>query len=704
MGISSRIDGDVAIIAIDNPPVNALAQPVRAALQAAVRAAADDAAVKAIVIHGSGRCFVAGADLREFSAPPRAPLLNDVLLAIESTPKPVVAAMHGMALGGGLELALACHYRCALAGTMIGLPEIKLGLIPGSGGTQRLPRLVGAAPALGMMLTGDPIPAARALELGILDRLVDGGDVAAIGANFARELVARAAPPRRLRELQPEPADTDAALFERERQSRLATDELAGRAIVECVAAAYRQPFDQALALSRRRFEECRDSLASRSLRHLFFAERATALGYRRDARPVQQVAVIGAGTMGSGIATALATSGHAVVLLDPDPAALAAGLERVRAVIDGAVGKGRLDAAEGAAALARLSGAGELAAAADAELVIEAVFESMAVKLEVFRALDRLCRADSVLATNTSTLDVDALAACTGRPQQVVGMHFFSPAQVMRLVEIVRGRASSPAAIATAMAVARRMDKIGVVVGNGFGFVGNRMLYAYGRENQLLLLEGASPAKIDGALRAFGMAMGPNAVGDLAGLDVGYRVRRERADRPTDPRYYRVADLLVEAGRLGQKSGRGAFRYEPGSRTPLPDPEVESMIGAEARRLGIERRAIDDEEIIQRCIYALINEGAALLGEGIAATAADIDVIWCNGYGFPRRRGGPMFHADTVGLSTVLAGIERYARLLGAQNWRPATLLVELASRGSSFVDWDQGRLVARTGTGAPP
>ena len=703
--LNYRVEGGIALIAISNPPVNALAQPLRAELLAAVQSAMADPAARAVVIHGSGRCFVAGADLREFDAPPRAPLLNDVLLAIEACGKLTVAAIHGLALGGGLELALACHYRCATTDARLGFPEIKVGLIPGSGGTQRLPRVVGAAAALEMMLGGAPITAARALEFGIVDRLFEDADVAGAGAAFARELLSKGNAPRRLRDLTPQPVPGDAALFARElsRLTALSADQPAGRAIVECVAAAYAQTFDEALALSRRRFEECRTSLASRSLRHLFFAERAASPAYRDGARPVQDVAVVGAGTMGSGIATSLATAGYDVTLIDQDQAAVDAGLGRVAASLGGAARKGRLTAADAAAAVSRVAGACELGAAAAADLVIEAVFENLAIKQDIFRALDRLCRADALLATNTSTLDIDELAASTTRPQQFVGMHFFSPAHVMRLVEIIRGRASSPAAIAAAMAVARRMDKIGIVVGNCFGFTGNRMLYAYGRENQLMLLEGASPSQVDDALRAFGMAMGPNAVGDLAGLDVGYRVRRERRDRPADPRYFRVADLLVEAGRLGQKTGCGAFRYDPGSREPLPDSAVEALIAAESQRLGIARRAISDTEIVERCSYALINEGAAILGERIAASAADIDVIWCNGYGFPRWRGGPMFHADAIGLPRVLAGIERYARELGAQYWQPAPVLVELAQRGATFAQWDQQQHAGDKPAGAP-
>jgi 3-hydroxyacyl-CoA dehydrogenase len=377
------------------------------------------------------------------------------------------------------------------------------------------------------------------------------------------------------------------------------------------------------------------------------------------------------------------------VTLVDTDARALSAGLERVRSTLSGAVAKGRLDAATAAAAIDRVGMGEALEALRGVDLVIEAVFESLAVKQEVFASLGRICRPGTVLASNTSTLDVDAIAAASRRPADVIGMHFFSPANIMRLVEIVRGQCTAPDVIATARSVTRRMGKLGVVVGNCFGFVGNRMLYAYGRENQFLMLEGATPAGIDSVLEKFGMAMGPNAVGDLAGLDVGYRVRRERKDLPCDPRYYRVADMLVEAGRLGQKTGRGAYLYAQGSRRPVRDVEIEALIGAESRRLGIERRAIADQEILERCVFGLINEGALILSEGIAATPADIDVIWCNGYGFPRFRGGPMFHADTIGLGKVLDGINRFAALHGRGYWTPAPLLVEIAGNGGTFQSW---------------
>jgi 3-hydroxyacyl-CoA dehydrogenase len=415
------------------------------------------------------------------------------------------------------------------------------------------------------------------------------------------------------------------------------------------------------------------------------FAERDSRAG----GRAVDTVGVLGAGTMGSGIAISLATAGLDVVLVDTRQAALSAGMDRLRSTLAAAVQKGRLDAAAAAAAVERVRASDSIDALGNADLVIEAVFESLAVKREVFASLGKICRAGAVLASNTSTLDIDAIAAASGRAADVVGMHFFSPANIMRLVEIVRGTDTAPDVIATARAVTRRMGKLGVVVGNCFGFVGNRMLYAYGRENQLLLLEGAAPAQIDRALETFGMAMGPNAVGDLAGLDIGYRVRRERKDLPDDPRYYRVADLLVEAGRLGQKTGRGAYLYPEGSRKPVRDPDVESLIAAESARLGIERRAISDEEIVNRCLFALINEGALILEQRFAQSPADIDAIWCNGYGFPRFRGGPMFYADTLGTSVVLEGVQGFERALGPRYWTPAPLLRELAASGDTFESW---------------
>jgi 3-hydroxyacyl-CoA dehydrogenase len=412
--------------------------------------------------------------------------------------------------------------------------------------------------------------------------------------------------------------------------------------------------------------------------------------------REVRQVGVLGAGTMGAGIATNLGVAGFDVALVDTSATALGAGMERVRSFIAAAVDKGRLSPQDAELALARVGPQERIDALREMDVVIEAVFESLAVKQEVFASLGRICRESAVLASNTSTLDIDAIAAASGRAADVVGMHFFSPAHIMKLVEIVRGSSTAADVIATAQDLSRRMGKLAIVVGNCFGFVGNRMLYAYGRENQLLMLEGASPAQIDAALESFGMAMGPNAVADMAGLDVGYRVRREHKDRPDDPRYYRVADLLVEAGRLGQKSGRGAFAYVQGSRKPIPDPEVDAMIAAESLRLGIARRVIQDEEIRERCLYALINEGARILQEGIADSPADIDAIWCNGYGFPRSRGGPMTYADTIGPATVLDGIHRFAQIHRTKYWTPAPLLSQICAGAGTFGAW-AGRRTSR-------
>ncbi len=678
--------GTVALVEIENPPVNALALPVRAALLQAIEALDGDVGVAAIVIHGRGRHFIAGADVREFDAPPRPPLLNDVLLRLEACGKPVIAALHGTTLGGGAELALASHYRCATQDLSFGFPEVRLGLLPGSGGTVRLPRLVGIEKALEMMTGGTPVGFAAAVSLGLVDQEV-AGDLRDGAIVYARELVRAGAPVRRVcdRGL----AAPGASAFFGDYRATLSPAAVrvpATLRIVEAVEFAAAQPFRAALARARALFEECRVSSESKALRHLFFAERVASVPGARD---IGRIGVVGAGTMGSGIAISAASAGFDVTLVDTKPEAVAAGIARIHKAFAEAARKGRMTAAAAAAATTRVSGESDLTALATADLVIEAVFENLAVKREVFARLGAACRAGAVLATNTSTLDVEVIADASGRRGDVVGMHFFSPANIMRLLEIVRGRDTAPEVVATALAVGRRLGKIGVVVGNCFGFVGNRMLYAYGRERELMLLEGALPEQIDRALEAFGMAMGPNAVGDLAGLDIGYQVRREWRDRPDDPRFYRISDLLVEQGRLGQKSGRGFYRYETAVRRGQPDPEVATLIRAESARLGIARREIGDPEIVERCMLALINEGARILDERIAARSADIDVVWCNGYGFPRQRGGPMFYADTLGLPHVLERVGHYGATLGARYWQPAGLLERLARTGGSFGSW---------------
>jgi 3-hydroxyacyl-CoA dehydrogenase len=686
-----RRDGDVAVFTFDNPPVNALSQPVRAALLDAVEALDADAAVRAIVIAGAGRGFVAGADVREFDRPPAEPMLPAVLSRLEACGKPVVAALHGATLGGGAETALACHYRCASGDLQLGFPEVSLGLLPGAGGTVRLPRLAGWLAALDLMTRGKPIAIDPAIALGIVDRRIDG-DLVAGAVGWARELADSGMSPRRVLDL-PVPPSRPAQFEEYLRALPASARRLpAPPRIVEALASAAMLPAEAALARARTLFLECLASVESRSLRHLFFAERRPAPdpAFVRD---VSQAAVLGAGTMGSGIAISLATGGIGVTLIDAKQDALDAGLARVNSAIDAAERKGRLDAAAAAAALARVQGSLTLAAVAGADLVVEAVFENLAVKREVFGRLGELAKPGTVLATNTSTLDVDAIAAASGRPADVVGMHFFSPANVMRLVEVVSGRQSSREALATAQAVTRRIGKIAIPVGNAFGFVGNRMLYAYGREKELMMLEGASPEGIDRALQDFGMAMGPNAVGDLAGLDIGFQVRKEWQDKPDDPRFYRVSDRLAELGRFGQKSGRGFYRYDGPGKERAPDPEVTELIRVEADRLGIERRDIDPAEIVTRCILALVNEGARILEAGIAERPDDIDVIWCNGYGFPRHRGGPMFYADSVGLAGVVDAIRALAREHGERYWEPAGLLLRLAAGDATFAGWQAGR-----------
>ena len=690
--VSLQFRDRLAIVTVDNPPVNALSQAVRAGIVAAL----DDvehAGAAAVVLHCAGRTFVAGSDIREFGRPLEPPWLPEVIARVEACERPVVAALHGTILGGGLELALGCHYRIAVPTARMGFPEVNLGLIPGAGGTQRLPRLVGAEQALDMMISGKPVDAAFGARTGIVDRLVESGDLLDGAAKYALELAAREAPPRRIRDLAVELPDEEFFTRYRKRIARRTRGLMSPERIVRCVEASVAEPFDDALAQERSHFMECMASPQSRALRHLFFAEREAGKSATADsgAVPVKQlkhIGVIGAGTMGAGIAYSCLGAGFEVTVLDNDEAALDRGRKSIEKLYAGGVKRGRVSDAAMADGLGRLTTAQAYDAVAAADLVIEAVFENMAAKQEVFARLDRVCRADTVLATNTSTLDVDRIASATSRPNKVVGLHFFSPAHIMRLIEIVRGAATGDSAIVTSLALAKRLRKVGVTVGNCFGFVGNRMLYGYGRESQLLLLEGAAPEHIDSALQDWGMAMGPHAVGDLAGLDVGYRVRRERADLPDDPRFYRVADALVEAGRLGQKTGKGMYLYETGSRTPVPDPEVKALIGNEAAALGIAQRAVGAREIVERCIYALIVEGARILQEGIADGAGDIDVIWVNGYGFPRYRGGPMHYADRIGIDKVCAAVSEFRDRFGSMYWEIPDLLEDLGRRGGRFAD----------------
>jgi 3-hydroxyacyl-CoA dehydrogenase len=681
--VTLRTDGDVAVVTIDNPPVNALKQEVRAGLVNLVSRAAGDSGVAAIVIACAGRTFVAGADITEFGKPALPPTSIDVIEAIEAAPKPVVAALHGTPLGGGLELALACHFRVAAPGTRLGVPEIKLGLIPGAGGTQRLPRLVGMDKAMAMVLSGDPIPVRDALDAGLVDEIVEG-DLVAGAIAFARRVVAEKRPLVLVRDRE-EKLTRDLAVFDAAAANltRRARGQKAPAAAVEALRGAITLPVADALRRERELFRELVAGDQSRAQRHIFFAEREAAklpdlAGVK--APEVRRAAVIGAGTMGGGIAMCFANAGIPVTVVETGAEALTRGLDTVTKNYRISAARGGLAAGEMEARIGRITGATDLEAVADADIVIEAVFEDMGVKQEVFGRLDRIAKAGAVIASNTSYLDIDAIARSTARPQAVVGMHFFSPANVMRLLEVVRGAATSPQTLATAIAVGRKLGKVPAVVGVCHGFVGNRMLRLRGVEAERLLLEGALPQHVDGALTEFGFPMGPFAMGDLAGLDVGWRMRKAQGLSAA------IADQLCERGRYGQKTSRGFFLYEAGSRTPKPDPEVEQLIVETAAQRGIARRAIGKDEIVERLLFPMINEGARILHEGIARRPGDIDVIWVYGYGFPAWRGGPMHYADGVGLPYIRNRLTAFADNTGDERHRPAPLLQELAAAGKGF------------------
>ena len=689
----------VAVIAVNNPPVNALSVGVPQGIVDGVARAGADPAVGAIVLVGAGRGFIAGADISEFFNPPAGEnaTIFDAMDALEGASLPVVAGIHGAALGGGLEVALACHYRCGAAGSQYGLPEVKLGLLPGAGGTQRLPRLIGPERALPLIVGGDFVPDEKARALGIVDRLVDG-DIVDGAVAWARELADSGAPLRRIRDIAtPKPASP--AFFDDFRKSiaRRQRGFLAPFNIVECVRAAVELPFDEGMARERALFDECHKSDKARAQIHLFFAERAAGkipdVPRTTPTRKVERAAVLGAGTMGGGIAMNFVNVGIPVTLVEQNEEALRRGLAVIRGNYEATAAKGRIAAADVETRMGLIEPTTDYGRIAAADIVVEAVFEEMDIKKEVFRKIDGIARDGAILATNTSTLDVNEIAAVTRRPEAVIGMHFFSPANVMRLLENVRGEKSAPGTIATAMAVGKRIGKVPVLVGVCDGFVGNRMLAHYGRQAHDMIIEGALPQQVDGALYEFGLAMGPFAMGDLAGLDVGWRIRKRRMaelglNRSDDP----VGDALCEKGRYGQKTGAGWYRYDKGSRAPRPDPEVEAMIVAESERRGVARREIGAGEIVERCMYQLVNEGAEILEEGIALRAGDIDAIYANGYGFPRWRGGPMFYADTVGLRTVYDAVSRYYDTLG-EAWRPAPLLERLARAGETFNDVNPGR-----------
>ena len=679
--------GPIAVLTVNNPPVNALSHGVRLGLRDGLRAAGADASVQAIVIACAGRTFIAGADITEFGKPMKEPGLHEVLDVIEQSPKPVVAAIHGTALGGGLEVTLACHWRIGVRTARLGLPEVKLGLLPGAGGTQRLPRLVGVEKALSMIVSGEPIGAEEAHRTGLLDELAEG-DLTAAAAAFAQRVVAERRPLRKVRDLDDKVASARGKpeIFARFRESvaRQTRGFRAPERCIRAVEAAVERPFGEGLRLERELFLELVASPESKAQRYAFFAEREAAkipdVPADTPVREVRKAAVIGAGTMGGGIAMNFANVGIPVTVVEVGREALDRGIGVVRRNYEATAARGRLTPTDVERRMALITPTTDFGAVADADLVIEAVFEEMPIKKEVFAKLDAICKPDAVLATNTSTLDVNEIAAATRRPESVVGTHFFSPANVMRLLENVRGAKSSKTAIATAMAVGRRIGKVPVLVGVCYGFVGNRMLHQRSKQAERLILEGALPQQVDRVLYDFGFPMGPFAMGDLAGLDVGWRIRKGRGERAL------VADRLCELGRFGQKTGAGFYRYE-GDRTPRPDPDVEKIIVDVSTAHGITRRPISDEEILERLLYPMVNEGAKILEEKIAVRPSDIDVIWIYGYGWPVYRGGPMFWADSIGLRKIRDRILELGRGTARDFWRPAALLDRLADQDRGFL-----------------
>jgi 3-hydroxyacyl-CoA dehydrogenase len=693
-------DNGIAIITINNPPVNALSPGVPEGIAAAIEQIDKDETVKAAVLIGGGKTFVAGADIKEFgkmtSGKGGAGLdLPALLLKIEDSRKPVVMAIHGNAFGGGLELAMSGHYRVAVVAAQVGQPEVKLGLIPGAAGTQRLPRLAGVGKAVEMCADGNPIKAADALSAGIIDRLIDG-DLLAGAVAFAREIADK--PPCKTRERNDKlgSAEQNAAIFAaaRDNARKKQRGMIAPLAAIEAVEAATKLPFDEGCKLERKLFMECLFSDQSKALIHVFFGEREVAkipdIPKETPLIPVSSAAVVGAGTMGGGIAMVLANAGIPVLLKEADQAALDKGLANIQKNYATSVKRGRFTQAFVDERLKLIQPTLSYDSFANADMVIEAVFEGMALKKEVFAELDRVCKPGAILASNTSTLNIDEIASSTTRPQSVIGTHFFSPANVMRLLEIVRGKASSKEVIATCMQLSKKIGKIGVLVGNCRGFVGNRMFHPYVRESVFLLEEGASVEAVDSAMYEFGMAMGPLAVGDLAGLDVGWRIRKEyrHLEKPGIRQAF-AGDNLCEMGRYGQKTGAGWYKYDE-NRRAISDPEVAQLVRKWAAEAGIAQRQISKEEIVDRCVYALVNEGARILEEGYALRAVDIDIIYLNGYGFPAYRGGPMWYADTVGLKKVFNRVEEFHKQHG-ELWEPAPLLKRLAEEGKKFSDFNK-------------
>ncbi len=681
--VDLRAEEGLAIATIVNPPVNALGAGIRRGLMAALESVKGDPSIKAVILASDGKIFSAGADIAEFDQPPVPPNLLDVIEAVAALGKPVVAAIQGAALGGGLELALGCTARAANESARLGLPEIKLGLIPGAGGTQRLPRLIGAAPAFDIMVKGDPVTARRALELGLVDEITDGDLIWAAKA-IALYFASQTASSRGNRlEQDGEHASFDASAAAATKGNPGSPAVLA---LIEAVRAALEKPLAEGLAIERQLFLKLKDDERSKALRYAFFAERKARkikdLPAGTTTRPIARAAVIGAGTMGTGIAICFVNAGIPVTIIEANKDALEKGVERIRTTLDDAVRRGKtsLEARDRRAALLRSSL--NLEETADADVIVEAVFEEMALKKDTFAKLGKIAKQGAILATNTSYLNVNEIASATSRPGDVLGLHFFSPANIMHLLEVVRAEKTAPDVLKTSVELAPRLGKIPVTVGVCHGFVGNRMLAQRGRQGERLLAEGALPHEADAAMVAFGFRMGPFAVGDLAGLDIGWRIRKATGASAA------VADALCELGRFGQKTGKGYYIYPEGARTGVPDPEVQRLIEGVSAELGIERRSISPAEIVDRLIFPMVNEGARILSEGIAARASDIDVIWANGYGWPAWRGGPMYYADCIGLSHVVSKLEGFAVAAGDESLLPSPLIRELAKSGRKFTE----------------
>ena len=692
--VSYQLEGDIGVIRLNNPPVNALSHALRSGIQEAVIQAKTDRSL-ALVLICEGRTFIAGADISEFGQPPQHPSLQELLVIIEASQKPIIAAIHGTALGGGLETALACHYRCALPSAEVGLPEVKLGLLPGAGGTQRVPRLTGVKAALDLMTSGTPIAAAKALSIGLIDKVIDG-DLLSGTIDFAKEVIAQGSELKKVSALEVNKAGATDEFFAEYRTSlkKRYRGQKAPLRIVECVEAALIETFNQGLKVERRLFTECMQSSQSAALRHMFFAQRKAAKidGLAKDIplKDIKRVGIIGGGTMGGGIAMNFVNVGIPVTLLEINQEALQRGKDIIDKNYAMTVSKGKLSAEQAIGRQELITGTTDYNDLSDMDLVIEAVFESLDIKKQVFSKLDEVCKQGAILATNTSYQDVNLIAQATSRPQDVIGLHFFSPANVMKLLEIVRGEHSSDQVLATCMAMAKTINKVPVMSRVCYGFIGNRMLRLYAREAQLCLLQGASPDDIDTVMQNFGMAMGPLAVGDLAGIDIGYKAREAlTAEQKGDVRTYCIADALYKMGRLGQKTGAGYYRYDSQTRQRYSDPIVEQVIEEQAEKYDVEREGLTEHTILARLTFALINEGFKILEEGIAQRPSDIDVVYVNGYGFPAYRGGPMFYADTIGLEKIYKTICEFGSTYGEEFWEPAALLKQLVEEGKTLTQW---------------